>query len=285
MNKETSLVELKELIAKKTTLPEHVIKVFLDQLFLEIENSIVTDSYLKLEGLGLFRVIKSGDSRRILFLGSKTPVTENLKITEFKTKLSELLPEEVDKNSVAGNPTDSSNDQEHQSVVFSEIDDLIASADNNDAKLDNKLASLPEKRRKSNLVTTSIIIIAILVIIAMIVLLINKSSIFDNKNVYSYTTNFIELENSDKNNYSYIVIPESDVSLQYISKTYYGVDDLWPYIYQANEDFVTNKLTIQSGAIIKIPKIMVDITEYHNGKVISDAKLLGNKIRQQKNIN
>lgn len=272
MSKQTNQVELGQIIAQKTALPQNVVEAFINQLFKEIENDIINDSYIKLEGLGLFRVIKSGTSNKILYLGSKDSFENSSDISKFKEYFTEVP----------------SNDSDNDNVVnYNSINETIEPADslsyteNTDTVISPSIAA-PKRNRESNLIKTCIFALIILAVLGIGYLLLNYSSTTESKD--SKKINFIELDNSDTTHYSYIIIPESDVSLQYISQIYYGNEIFWPYIYKANEDFISNSLTIQSGLIIKIPKIEVDLIELHTGKISSIAKDLGDQILQSRSI-
>lgn len=317
MNTQTNQRELKEIIAQKTELPFDIVDAFVDQLFLKIRNAILDESYLKLEGLGLFRVLKSGDSYRILFIGSKQSDIQTPNIAEFDKKIDHPNEKEdtiLDSHKHDINKdidiidTSEANTEEDEVIVddsksanftdkklfFEEIpqplifEEAILENEQNGPDFSgnnisdvNDLIYIPSKKKKFKTKTLAITIIFLAIVaIAIIVFGIQKK-----KENFIYKSNFVELENSDPTNFSFIIIPESDVSLEYVSKIYYGSVDFWPYIYNANLDFVNDHLLVQSGSIIKIPKIMIDIIDYQNGSAILEAKNLGEQIRKEKKIN
>ena len=281
MNKQESQVGLKQIIADKTTLPTDIVDAYVDQLFEEMRKGIVDDSFLKLEGFGLFRVIKSGESQRILFLGSKQPVEESLNILDFNDEVNKLLPEK--KVDVTQKDTNPVFEKIEQPLCFDTTEELVIEdvEISDDTTSDNQILYYPKTKNKSKFL--KIFVAIAIVVISLIVLLYSRSK-NDTEGV-AYSINFVELENLDPSNFSYIIIPESDVSLEYISNTYYGCIDYWPYIYIANEDFVDSHLVIQAGSIIKIPKVMIDVIDYQNGNALMSAKKMGEKIKREKKIN
>lgn len=269
MSKHISQVELGKTIAQQTTLPQNIVDAFISQLFKEIEKEIIDDSFIKVEGLGLFRIIKSGDTKRVLFLGSKKSVEKSLDIAKFKNDLSDgeetSLP--VTNEPFFSPPEITNFDAVEREEVVQQ--NRYFGHQTEHSKL----------HRKSNLVRTCIIAALVLIVLAAIYLIVDFSN---NEEEEAPSVNFIELENTDTLNYSYIVIPESDVSLQLIAETYYGDEVFWPYIYMANEDLIRNILVIQAGSIIRIPTFMVDLAELKNGKAAIIAKKLGNEIQKKR---
>lgn len=267
MSKHISQVELGKTIAQQTTLPQNIVDAFVSQFFKEIEKEIVNDSFIKVEGLGLFRIIKSGDTKRILFLGSKKTVEESLDIAQLNRDLFDGEAQPMAEESFFSPPEITSSNFEQKEEI---------------AHRNQSVTNRPEHlevRRKSNLVKTCIISFIVLAVLAATYLIIDFSN---NEEKENPAVNFIELENTDSLNYSYIVIPESDVSLQFIAETYYGDEVFWPYIYMANEDLIRNILVIQAGSIIRIPTFTVDLAELQNGKAALSAKRLGDEIQKKK---
>ena len=87
MNNNKDQIELSRIIAQTTELPQSTVDAFVRHLFIEIKNNLEPGSSVSVEGLGIFRVIKSGDSNKILFLGSKKNITESIDPSSFKDEL------------------------------------------------------------------------------------------------------------------------------------------------------------------------------------------------------
>lgn len=68
MSKHVDQVELASIIANKKGVDQEVVVVLIQQLFSNIETKLKTNSSIKVDGLGTFRVIQSGATKRILFL-------------------------------------------------------------------------------------------------------------------------------------------------------------------------------------------------------------------------
>lgn len=297
MSKQTDQSELSQLIAQQTRLDQHIVDIFIGQLFGEIEKGLVVDSHIKVDGFGLFRVIKSGDSHRILYLGSNTPTNKTL-------DLSHLNNEPIVEESISSKAEDEAPffpateetlvDNKKESAIIEEKD-LTPANENDINEADaivirnfhnyernlNKPQTLPvAKPPKLDWVKTCIITLIILAVIGIGYIILSGSTIKP-KEKLSQNITFKELENTDTLSYSRIIIPESDASLQYIAKVYYGNDIYWPYIYEANKNIVNNLLIIQAGSITKIPKITVDLVNLYNGKEALMAKTLGDNIYKE----
>lgn len=70
MNREIDRPELRRLVAEKTGIDSQIVDIFIKQMFAEVESQMNDQSLVRLDNLGLFRIIKSGTTRRILFLGA-----------------------------------------------------------------------------------------------------------------------------------------------------------------------------------------------------------------------
>lgn len=295
MSKQTDQSELSRIIAQQTRLDQHVVDVFIGQLFNEIEKSLVVDSHIKIDGLGLFRVIKSGNSHRILYLGSNTPISKTIDLSHLNNELKNeetidnIIEEEKivpsflkDEQVSICDKTETANteDEKISETEINDSDAIVIRNFHNYERNQNKPQESLVNPRKSNLVKTCIITLVILTILGIGYIILSGSAIKP-KDKLSQNITFRELDNTDTINYSYIVIPESDVSLQYISKIYYGNDIYWPYIYNANKNIINNLLVIQAGSITKIPKISVDLVNLHKGKEASIAKTLGDEIYKE----
>lgn len=421
MSKQTDQYELSRIVAQQTGLDQHIAEAFVGQLFREIEKSLIVDSHIKVDGLGLFRIIKSGDSQRILFLGSNTPMGQSVDQSQTDTKktldqtpesniattltstkeesvqtgsksgsvVEKNVPEpnkvepfdrrtapevrkvasdgdrptsfekasnadtpirrvttesvksgisveeataepekvepimrrvqpEPEKSSSAVEKTTTEPEKSEPTLVkrispeltrnasvvetTTEVNKpttntstperkLAESFDTDDAdavvirnfhnSIRNQAQRIEEpeiiNENKSSLVKTFIIALVILAILG-IVYVVAIGSTLKPKDKIHQTIAFKELKNVDSLNYNCIVVPESNVSLQYLSKIYYGNDIYWPYIYHANKDKVNKLLVIGAGSVTKIPRISVDLISLNNGEVAFIAKTLGDQI-------
>ncbi|PXV61873.1 hypothetical protein CLV62_12428 [Dysgonomonas alginatilytica] len=290
MNKQTDQSELSRIIAQQTLLDERVVEAFIGQLFTEIEKSIIVDSHIKVDGLGLFRVIKSGDSHRILYLGNNTPIDKSVDLSHINREPINVGSNEENINKEIQSYTLSEegitvNEQEDKSLNNNDVNpqdaadaivirNFLDSEKNGNSRI---VSTPPTHHRKLNLVKTCIITLIVLALLGIGYMVLLGSSVKP-KEKTSKTITFKELDNADSINYSRIIIPESDVSLQYIAKTYYGNDIYWPYIYEANKNIVNNQFIIQAGSITKVPKIAVDLVDMNNGNEASIAQALGDEI-------
>lgn len=293
MSKQTDQSELSHIIAQQTRLDQHIVDAFISQLFNEIEKSLVVDSHIKIDGLGLFRVIKSGSSHRILYLGSSTPTNKTIDLSHFnnepikditiKSKAEDeaqtaLISEkdlEQKKDEIINDREDAISEErisESDAIVIRNFHNLERNPSPNQIPVVNP--------RKSNLVKTCIITLIVLAVLGISYIILSGST-FKPKEKLSQSITFKELENTDTLSYSCIIIPESDVSLQYIAKVYYGDDVYWPYIYNANKNIVNNLLIIQAGSIAKVPKISIDLVNLYNGKEASAAKIMADRIYKE----
>lgn len=296
MSKQTDQSELGQIVAQQTRLDQHIVDAFISQLFNEIEKSLVVDSHIKVNGLGLFRVIKSGNSHRILYLGNNAPIDNTIDLSHLNNELADKTVaenhrKESELSSYSVNEEDS--DQNNSEILYSEKNiasdneisesDAIVIRNFHNAERNSINNSIPPSTvnpRKSNLVKTCIITLIVLAILGIGYIILSGSTIKP-KEKLSQNITFKELENTDTLSYSCIIIPESDVSLQYIAKTYYGDDIYWPYIYNANKNIVNNLLIIQAGSITKVPKVSVDLANLYNGKEASIVKELGDEIYKE----
>ncbi|QIK53199.1 hypothetical protein G7051_02085 [Dysgonomonas sp. HDW5B] len=294
MSKQTDQSELSQIIALQTRLDQHIVDAFIGQLFNEIEKSLVVDSHIKVDGLGLFRVIKSGNSHRILYLGSNAPIDKTIDLSHLnnESKKEQTIEDHPKENEMQYSlAIEESSDHTKAEMLnvekelvsdneISESDAIVIRNFHKSEKGSNRIQSPAVNPRKSNLVKTCIITLIVLAVLGIGYIILSGYTI-KHKEKLPQSITFKELDNTDTLTYSRIIIPESDVSLQYIAKIYYGDDVYWPYIYNANNNIVNNLLIIQAGSITKIPKISVDLVNLHNGKEASTARVLGDEIYKE----
>lgn len=86
---------------------------------------------------------------------------------------------------------------------------------------------------------------------------------------------FTPLENPDTSIYLKVVSSDKHVEILTVAKKFYGNEEYWPYILEANE--FSNPLSIEAGAVIKIPKI----DSLNTKSSLAKAKLLGEKLLEE----
>lgn len=283
MSKKTNLSDLIKVISAQTRQDPELVGAFVSKLFREVEKRLITSSAVKVDGIGLFRVIKTGEGHRILFLANfnnyeKEPFilrdfkdNQSIDVLDREDVVTEALPNnyeegeqtsdsfiEIDNNS-AGNEIKDHQLSSTQQLVNGEN---IASFDTEGGdhiitQNENKFKA--EHQRKINLkiisITTSILILGIAVGYFYSRFEMGAYSDHLQSQVFRPAVQFQELNNPDTLNYSHIVIPENDVRIEEVAERYYGTDKFWPYIYKANESFVSELMDIQAGTIIRVPKI------------------------------
>lgn len=62
--------EFGKIVAEQKGIDQKIVDAFIQELFKGIEKELITNSSVKIDELGFFRVIKSGSTKRILFLGA-----------------------------------------------------------------------------------------------------------------------------------------------------------------------------------------------------------------------
>lgn len=100
MNKVIDQSELSRIIAGQTGTDHRIVEAFIREMFKDIETALAAGSIVEIEGLGAFRIINSGSSKRILFLGksgrvgaeSKTILTEGIDVNK---KVSNKIKEQA----------------------------------------------------------------------------------------------------------------------------------------------------------------------------------------------
>ncbi|MDU1904724.1 MAG: hypothetical protein E6772_08070 [Dysgonomonas sp.] len=70
MNKHLDQSELSKIIASQKEIDPIIAESFIQQLFKGVEKELISSKSIKVDRLGTFKIIKSGSSNRILFLGS-----------------------------------------------------------------------------------------------------------------------------------------------------------------------------------------------------------------------
>lgn len=288
MSKLTDQNKLSEIVVDQTRTNRVVADAFIGQLFSEIEKELISNSFIKLEGLGLFRVIKSGDKKRVLYLGSNSRINEEIDLSgvysESNTDYNTNLPEDYTSENISFN-SDHCNDKS-ANELFESFEDRYPQ--DTDVPLPLGAYASTEKaapqqdyvyvaNRKMNLIKTCVIALAILLLASIGYIAISGASDKpDEKELRE--TGFQELVNTDTLAFNKVVVPQVDVSVQYISRMYYGDDVYWPYIFMANKDAVNKMMVVRGGTKIRIPRISVDLAGLHDGTVQNSVQSLAKDI-------
>ena len=288
MNEERNLFNLVDLISARTKLDPVLVKIFLNQFFKEIEKGLISSSCVNINGLGIFRIIRSIPSDRILFLGKFdsekekakdcmdheegemfTPQdSEDIEISEefsYREKMPDDYVFDTFDPSVADSPESFVTSKEED-----EIDDFLYEYDNHEREE-------VQRKKSSRIKFVALLVVTILLVIVLLVFLY-PSEIKDpmpkrNASIHNYT----EIANPDTLSYLSVVQVDSGVFFTTLSQGYYGNDVFWP-IYKANENSASDLFEITSGAIIKIPRLSKDIIDINNKQSVDSAKSLQRQI-------
>lgn len=286
MSKQTDQNKLSEIVVDRTRCSRVSADAFIQQLFTEIEKELISNSFIKLEGLGLFRVIKSGDKKRVLYLGSNDRISEEIDLS--------AVYAESDNNANLSDKSSSENisfdSEDYNDKPASELFETFEDKYPQDANIPLPPGSyIPKEKgvpqqdytyianRKMNLIKTCIIALAILLLFSIGYIAISGASDKPDEKVLR-ETGFRELVNPDTLAFNKVIVPQVDVSIQYISRMYYGDDAYWPYIFMANKDAVNKMMVVRGGTKIRIPRISVDLAGLHDGTVQNSVKSLAKDI-------
>lgn len=285
MSKQTDQNKLSEIVVEQARSSRPVADAFIKQLFAEIEKELISNSFIKIKGLGLFRIIKSGDNKRVLYLSSNARIEETIDLsgyTEANTNTDTNFPIGHSENISFG--SQDYNDRS-ASELFETFEDRypqdgtpIPGAYMSKDRLNQSQQDYTYiANRKMNLIKTCIIALAILLLVSIGYIAISGASAKpDEKELRD--TGFQELENTDTLAFNKIVVPQVDVSIQYVARIYYGDDIYWPYIFMANKDAANKNMVIRGGTKVRIPRIAVDLAGLHEGTVQSSVKSLAKDI-------
>lgn len=116
------------------------------------------------------------------------------------------------------------------------------------------------KRRKSVTKKNLFIVFLVFVILAAGYVYIKKLENEEKKftPVNTVQTDYEILENNDSINYIAVVIYNQNININTVANDFYGDNNFWPYIFQANEQnsaVKRNPLDIPKGTILKLPRI------------------------------
>jgi len=318
MNEKINLFFLIDTISKKTQSDPRLVKKFITQLFKEIEKELVENSVAKIDHFGIFRIISSTDSNKILFLekfnsapvkkaielDDDIPSEESLLEVKDEPAASTFITDDENKDSdpvLYGQKDEAaitSNSQQYSPPDTNSFKNIQVSQENipgrsifEDEDSDqniffNDYEEIQKKRKKS--LNIRIVIISIIILIGIILFLFSffqkkpESAPVDINTLLSVPA-FVEVTNDDPN-CSYILLTQSYVNLLSISQIYLGNEIFWPYIYSVNKDNITNPFRIESGVKIKIPVIDSTLIDINNKACVDSVKNLENNILIATNI-
>lgn len=295
MNEERNLLNLVDIVSSHTKLNPSLVKKFLHHFFKEIEKELVASSFVNIDGLGIFRIIKSIPADRILFLGKFNSEKEEL--TERQD--TDIFNENSEGESISSFDSfvNNNSDSEYTQESKESIDLSLNSGSNFDIgnsvnfsfEDDNKSKELDEylledyqsheeedesKRKKRSIV--QIIILLLLTIAAVLFLLTNLYQKDDRGEtippIVQYIPEYTVLNNDDSLNFISIKL-ESNADLTSLSKTFYGHEDFWGYIYQANIDDIHMQdpfIILNSKATVKIPRLTAEQQNIDSAKVLAN---------------
>jgi len=307
MNRNIDRSQLSRLIAGQAGTDQRIVDAFIQQLFRNIENSLVDDRSVRLNKFGLFRIIRSGNTNRILFLSSPQttgdsmpgydygePGNNNDGLRPEKSSMTTHIPEDED----AEDNSFYFNKEQTPEIRFEERKFSPPPYPGPSKRIFNSDFSNERNERndrgKKKTFAFQAIVVALTVlalILGTYIYLVAPKSGTQNLPVVNNTPpsspvpvinvtkpNFTELENTDPQNLSCIVVTDRTVSLRELSVIYYGNELFWPYLYKANENIVVDLNSIPGRSIVKIPKITVDLVDLNTGKLDSTLEALGNEI-------
>jgi len=311
MNEKVNLSNLIETISFKTQQDPEVVKNFVVQLFKEIEKELIASSFVNIEGLGIFRIIKSLPSDRILYLSgfkydkiAKTKTENDEGTDDAHLHVDNQNPENIvpDKEEINDSNTWSEISNSHSQYNDNEYEELQGlgakelTGFNNyptNQNTDDDLASsfLDEyenhkneelKRKKSANLRIVILLLVTIAGLALLLFLLYPKQTKDNLSapppVVSGMPNYTMLENNDTINYLCKIIAESELDFASLALEFYGYETFWPYIFKANENEVSNAFEIKTGTVIVIPRLDNELIDRNNKFSVDKANAMINEI-------
>lgn len=314
MSEKRNLLNLTDTISSETQLDSRIVKKFISQLFKEIEKGLIVSSSVKIEGLGLFRIIKSISSDKILFLAnfkdsqnkpkfdSGLSLDDSLPKTDGDNSLSDVELPLSDSTSASFQNDDSDvlsidmsvgihNDSFDKFLEDVAIEDELSSIENKEEHSDGinaetYLASQSENYEKNKNFAAKakrffLIFLAVLIIGGVIYALYPESS------KKTETSNagglLVEVENTDTLNFMHIVRIERNTDFTRLSKIYYGYEIFWPYLFKANEQDIESPFNVQVGTLVKVPRVDSQLIDMNNQESVNLAMQLGKEILDERN--
>jgi hypothetical protein len=281
MKEKRNLYYLADILSAQTQIERKVVLAFLNQLFKQIERGLMVSSAVKIDNLGIFRIIKSLSGDRLLFLGKFASDTISPRMTDgmLPEKDSVLSDETAD---TALSETWLPDTNSYAEEIISPNTEESATTNNSEERVfdDEKQAKKKKLWRK---IKIYVLFFATFVIVSGVLYALypkKKDDTVTKEQQFSpFIPMFTELDNNDTASFSHVIqIINSNVDFYSLSKIYYLHEQFWPYIYNANETVVSGPFEIPEGAIIKIPKLDAELIDYKNPSNVDKAKALVNKI-------
>lgn len=293
MNKKINLFGLINTISSQTKLDPDLVEKFVVQFFKEIEKELTTSPSVKIDGLGMFRIIKSLPADRILFLGD----FENDKKVIINTEdefddTSGIIDQHESEISEFDDTSTLNNEKEYLDSV-----EINSQTENNNYNVEKEIQedqdslseylSYEEEEIKKNRFTkiriAILIILTIVGVLALLVFLYPKD-VKDNLSAPSITApTYVLVQNHDTINYVNIVEAKSELDFVTLSQDFYGYGKFWPYIYKANEETAPDPLEIKIGAIIKVPRLDSILIDRTNKESLKKAEIMASEIIKLRN--
>lgn len=290
MSKQIVQNKLSEIVTEQTRSSQMTADTFISLLFAEIEKELISNSFIRLEGIGLLRIIKSGENKRILYLSSNTRIPDKIDLSGIDTETNTGDRINLTRRNNSENISFDSeyHNDKPASELFETFEEKYPQNENipipgSNRKLKEKEISQSQNdytyiaNRKMNLIKTCIIALAILLLVSIGYIAVSGASAKPDETELR-ETGFREIENTDTLAFNRIIVPQVDVSIQYIARIYYGDDIYWPYIFMANKDATNKNMVIRGGTKIRVPRIAVDLAGLHDGTVQNSVKSLAKDI-------
>ncbi|NDW19553.1 hypothetical protein D0T53_11615 [Dysgonomonas sp. 216] len=314
MNDKRNLFNLIDIVSAQTNTDPKIVRLFITQLFREIEKELVESSYVQINGLGIFRIIKSSTSEKILFLGKFRKDIELAKEKEridpdkyaliplddkeeVKEPEAEIPGIEINIDEQISPPSDF-NTSDSESVLFIPIEN-----ENNETT--DPIAEVEEKytqdvttsseetqtfvandnnddeyyiddptEEKTNWKRNFLLVLSTIICAVALLYLLYPSEPIVIDEKLPYT----EITNPDTINILKVIKIEDNTNFLFLSKYNYGHEIFWSYIYNANENGEVIPLDIKKGTIIKIPKIEDSLLDFNNEENVERIKSLNELI-------
>jgi hypothetical protein len=281
MKEKRNLYYLADILSAQTKIERKVAIAFLNQLFKQIERGLMVSSAVKIDNLGIFRIIKSLSGDRLLFLGKFASDTVSPRMTDgiLPEKDDILSDETADAAFSETYPPDTNSDAE--GITGLNIEEGVTTSNSEErVSGDEKQAKKKKWGRKIKIFV--LFFVTLFIVSGVLYALYPKKkgdTVTKEQQFSPFIPMFTELDNSDTTRFSHVIqIINSNVDFYSLSKTYYLHEQFWPYIYNANESVVSGPFEIPEGAIIKIPKLDAELIDYKNPSNVDKAKALVNKI-------
>ena len=184
MGNTTNLSELVSIVTEQTRIEKSIVEKFIKQLFIEIETSLLKNTAVKVISIGTFKVIKSGNTNKLLFLPDFKPYPRALPAGDINEKIHQELKPDIQ-------------GQDNETIITEDIQEVIEVIHEPEPVFTGETISIqPEidstsfpdidfisekkdeerERRKNNLVKISLVAVGVIILIAIIYFLGIKDS-------------------------------------------------------------------------------------------------------------